>query len=607
MSLFAELKRRNVIRVAIAYVAGSWLLIQVAETIFPLFGFSDAAARLIVMVLAVGFVPVLVFAWAFQLTPQGLKFDSEVAQAESIAPQTGKLLDRVIMITLALAVGYFAFDKFVLDPVEDVEIAQEAEERGRSKALIESYGNKSIVVLPFVNMSPDPDQAYFADGISEELLNLLAKIPELRVISRSSAFSFRGDDINVRDVAEQLDVSHVLEGSVRKMGNQIRITAQLIEARTDTHLWSETYDRELDNIFAIQDEIALTVVGELEVRLLDEVPTSRTTDPDAYTLFLHARNLLNTAEVSGVQLAESLLKQALEIDPDYAPAWSRLAMAIAMQPGQKYLREEADRLFNEALEKALAADPGDGVANAYLGWERFFDQRDPGGVRLMEEAIAQEPNNVEVVRTAGGFARAIGHWDTAVALGQRAVDLDPLCHVCYWNLTVAYLFGGRMEEAEVVARKRTTLFDRGWHNMGTVLLIKGDAEAALKAYDELQRLEWTSQWLHGRTMALYSLDRLEESRASLAEFEKTFGHDSPSDVAQLYAWTGEADAAFEWLGRALNPDSENFRFYFLAHKAWHPSYRSLHDDPRWNAYWEVTGTTPEELQAIEFNVDLPAR
>jgi hypothetical protein len=213
LSLFNELKRRNVFRIAAAYVVASWLLIQVAETIFPLFGFGDAPARLVVIILSIGFVPSLIFSWVFEITPEGLKKDADIDHEKAITQTTGRKLDRIILVVLALALAYFAFDKFVLDPARDaVELAtatQEAHQEGRSEAMVDSYGDKSIAVLPFVNMSSDPEQEYFSDGISEELLNLLAKIPELRVISRSSSFAFKGGNIDIPTVAKKLSVAHV--------------------------------------------------------------------------------------------------------------------------------------------------------------------------------------------------------------------------------------------------------------------------------------------------------------------------------------------------------------------------------------------------------------
>jgi hypothetical protein len=227
LSLFHELKRRNVFRVGAAYVVVAWLVIQVVETIFPAFGFGDAAVRIVTIVFGIGLFPALIFAWAFELTPEGLKKESEVDRSSSITPYTGKKLDRMIMVALALALAYFAFDKFILSPQreaalkeENVTAVKQALQKGRTEGLVESYGDKSIAVLPFVNMSDDVNNEYFSDGISEELLNLLAKIPELRVISRSTSWTFKDKDIDVADIREKLNVSHILEGSVRKAGNQ---------------------------------------------------------------------------------------------------------------------------------------------------------------------------------------------------------------------------------------------------------------------------------------------------------------------------------------------------------------------------------------------------
>jgi len=236
LSFLNELKRRNVLRVGAAYIVAAWLVIQIAETIFPLFGYGDTPARLVVIVLSIGFIPSLIISWVFEITPEGLRRDADVDRDHSITQVTGKKLDHIILVVLALALGYFAFDKFVLDPARDQSKVEIARQQGRTEALVESYGDQSIAVLPFVNMSSDEEQEYFSDGISEELLNLLAKIPELRVISRSSAFSYKGKDFKLAQVAEELNVAHILEGSVRKAGNKVRITAQLIEARSDTHL-----------------------------------------------------------------------------------------------------------------------------------------------------------------------------------------------------------------------------------------------------------------------------------------------------------------------------------------------------------------------------------
>jgi adenylate cyclase len=330
MSFFAELKRRNVFRVGAAYVAVSWLTIQVVETLFSLFGWSEAIGRIVVIVLAIGFVPTMILAWAFQLTPEGLKRDADVDYASPLISQMGKRLDRLILVFLALALGYFAFDKFVLDPARDAEelatATGVAREEGRSEAL-EQVRDNSIAVLAFQDLSPAGDQEYFSDGISEELLNLLARIPELRVTGKTSAFSFKDKDATIVEIGEVLNVSHVLEGSVRISGDRIRITAQLINARTDTNLWSQTFDRMQGDIFAIQDEIAAEVVEQLQVTLLGAVPRTRRTDPRAHALTLQAKHIHESgARGTGEQMA-ALLEEALALDPDYVPAMNWLVYA----------------------------------------------------------------------------------------------------------------------------------------------------------------------------------------------------------------------------------------------------------------------------------------
>jgi len=362
LSLFNELKRRNVLRVATAYVLAAWLVIQVVETIFPAFGFSDSAVRIVTIVFAIGLVPTVIFSWAFELTPEGLKKERDVDRSKSITPHTGKKLDRMIMVVLALALGYFAFDKFVLSIEREaalrVEAVEEARQAMRNEALAEAQGDQSIAVLPFVNMSGDADNEYFSDGISEELLNLLAKIPQLRVISRTSAFSYKNKAVKVADVARELKVSHVLEGSVRKAGDRVRITAQLISADSDSHIWSETYDRTLDDIFEVQDEIAATVVERLKVTLLAESPHVQQTDPRAYTLRLQARHLAKRFSAESYEQASALYQQALAIDPDYVDALDGLAN-IYINQDNLGLRPagEGFELAREIALKVLAIDP----------------------------------------------------------------------------------------------------------------------------------------------------------------------------------------------------------------------------------------------------------
>ncbi len=619
LSLYTELQRRNVLRVAAAYIAISWLLIQVVGELFPLFELSDAAARYVVTALAVGFVPAVIVAWAFEWTPQGLKRDTDIEPSQSIAQQTGKTLDRIIMVVLALALSYFAFDKFVLDPARDVQIATEAAKQARSETLVESYGDKSIAVLPFVNMSPDPDQAYFADGISEELLNLLAKIPELRVISRSSAFSFRGDDINIPNVAEQLNVAHVLEGSVRKAGNQIRITVQLIEARSDTHIWSETYDRTLDDIFAIQDEIAAEVVDQLKLTLLGDSPKTIKVDPEAYTLFLQAAALVDSAgsDVDDLPRVVVLLERALALEPEFSRAWSALSRAYyRMQflpreevsdalrkqwPVLALSKNEIVRLTIETLETALALDPDDGVANAYMGWHLAITVGDlEAGARFFERASVAEPSNVDVLRTIREFSIAVGRPNYAIAFGEYAVSLDPLCIMCAYLLARPYMYAGRLDEAETAIRNFQAVQIGGNHTLGTVLLLKGDAQAALELIDtQKQPLEF---WLSLRSIPLYELGRLEESDDALNQFIQGWGSAQPDVVATVYAWRDDADAAFMWLDKIPVPEHG---FSGLHGENQNPLFKKLHNDPRWQALLEKHSVSDAQLAAINFKPKLP--
>jgi len=595
MSFLKELRRRNVIRVALAYLAGAWLLVQVLETLLPIFGLSETLARIVVVFLAIALVPVLVLSWVFEWTPQGLKRDSELEPAESSAPQTAKVLDRAMMVVLALALAYFAIDKFALDPGRDVEIAAKAAERARSEALVGSY-DKSIAVLPFANMTGDPQQVYLSDGIAEELLNLLARIPNLRVISRSSAFTFRGD-VDLQEVVEKLNVSHVLEGSVRRSGDRIRVTAQLIEARTDTHIWSKAFERRLGEIFATQEEIAMLVVSELQPALIGEVPTARRTNEEAYSLYLQARYLKNLGSPEEEDQANVLVRRALELDPDFVPAWTLLAL-MAVQHGDP-------ELAGEATQRALEIDPDNAMANALLGGGQIFIENDlETGVRTIQRALAQEPNNPEVLKWAAAMARAIGHFDTSIELLRRAVRDDPLCNRCWYELARSQYSGGRLDEAEASIRRYQSLGLPGLggsYTLGSILLLKGEAEAALEQFDTAHTApDFKGGYLAHRAMTLYTLGRREEFELTLAELVTTRDEEAPYEIAGVYAWTGDLDAAFDWLDRGLQGlDDTSLRVRFPIGD---PFLEPLHDDPRWETMWARIGFGAERLAAVEFRI-----
>ena len=602
MSLINELKRRNVIRVAAGYIVVSWLLIQVVETIFPLYGLGDVTIRTVITVLAVGFIPVLIFSWVFELTPEGFKREVDVVNEDSITRFTGKKLDRVIMVMLALSLGYFAFDKFVLDPAEDVRIAQSAHREGRSEALVESYGDQSIAVLPFVNMSSDVEQEYFSDGISEELLNLLAKIPELRVTSRSSAFAFKGEKIEIPEVAEKLDVAYILEGSVRKAGNQVRITAQLIEARSDTHLWSETFDRTFDDIFAIQDEIAATVVEKLKITLLSTASSVQEIDPAAYALYLQARHLSHLNSVEGFEQSNALFERALALEPDYSAAWDGLAtnyLNLAnnglMPAGEGYAEAR------EAAEKALTIDPDNGTARATLGWIAYAYNNDLAqAAAYYEQALKLDPSNTYIIRRATTLLQNLKRQDEAIALQKYANARDPVIARGHANLAYYYLHAGRWDDAMEeyrVALQLSPDYIGAHYFIGVALLYKNEPVAAMDAFAKEKDDEYR---VKGKAMAFYALGRQEEHEAKLNELIEKWGDEWPSEVAQAYAFTGNADATFEWLEKSIEQNEDGLSEQFLL-----PFYQTIHDDPRWSAFLQRMGTSPGQLSVIKFNVTLP--
>ena len=579
----------------------AWLVIQVAETIFPLFGFSDSPARIIVVVMAIGFIPVTVFAWAFELTPDGLKKDKDVDRSQSITPQTGKKLDRVVMVVLAVALGYFSFDKFVLDPARDSVLVEETTQQVRSDALVESYGEKSIAVLPFINMSSDIEQEYFSDGLSEELLNLLAKIPELRVTSRTSAFSFKGKEFKIADVGRELNVSNVLEGSVRKAGNMVRITAQLIRVDGDVHLWSETYDRSLDNIFAIQDEIASEVVTKLKITLLGHAPDARKTDPQAYSLYLQGRHLRRQTVAGAYEKAQALLQQALEIDPDYAEAWVELASTYTNQANlglRPY--DEAFLLAREATNKAITIDPELAQAHANLGYiARSYDNDLVAAAHHLQLALQLEPANTDIIRSAASLIMSLGRLDEAIVLSELVVARDPVSPRSHSNLALYYTYAGRWDNA--IASSRTALalspgYSAGHYQTGTALLFKGEPQAALEAM-QAEKSIWG---MIGLPLAYHALGRKDESDTALAVLIEKYEKSAPYNIAYIFAYRNEIDLAFEWLDKA-----EEYKDTGLTDIMNEHLFSNLHEDPRWLPFLERIGYAPAQLATIEFKVTLP--
>jgi len=607
MSVVSELGKRNVFRVGVAYLVAAWLLVQVADTLFPLFGFGDAPARIVVVILAIGFVPALVLAWAFRLTPEGLRRESDVETPRS--PQADRRLDRVIMVVLALALSVFAFDRFVVDPQRNAARQAELEDRieqarreGRVEALVESWADRSIVVLPFVNMSDDPGNEFFSDGISEELLNLLARIPELRVISRSSAFSYKGKDVKLSQVASELDVAHVLDGSVRKAGDRLRITAQLVDARTDTHLWSETFDRQLDDVFAIQDEIAAAVVERLKLSLLGNLPRARVTDPDAYALFLQARFVGQQGSAECYAQAIELLERVLAIAPNYPRALDALAGNYLNQAAKGLVRaQDGFELAERAAERALGIEPNYGPGYARLGWIALLRDNDlERAARHYQRALELAPTNVAIIGDATTLLKSLGRIAECVVLDEYVVARDPLNAVGHFNLGGSYLFAGRYDDAAEALQTALRLSPNrigGHYQLGIARLLSGEPAEALVSM-QAERLEVLR--LLGTVMAQHSLGQYETADALQAELIEDHAEEAAYNIAYVMAWRGDADAAFEWLDRAVAWGDPG-----LADVVADPLFESLRDDPRWTAFLESIGKAPSTLGAVTFAVRLP--
>jgi adenylate cyclase len=451
MLVLSELRRRNVFRVAIAYLAGSWLLIQLIETLFPIFGLGDELVRLFVVLLIVGFPLVLVFSWLYEITPDGIKLERDVNRSESVAHHTGKKLDRAIMIVLAISLGYFAFDKFVLDPARDNRIVKTAREEGRVEALLRSYGNKSVAVLPFADMSPDGDQEYFSDGITEELLNLLANVKDLRVISRTSVFSLKGKNLDIPTIASRLNVAHVLEGSVRKAGNRIRITAQLIDARSDTHLWSETYDRELGDIFAIQDEIASAITTALAVTVLGSESMQLTKNPTdnfgAYDYYLLGQYQRERRNPASLEKSIELFQQALERDDRFALGYAALASSYLFQAYYSDVSpEKVVELSQPLIAKALELDPNLLEAHVTRASVRLLVRDFKAADAGFRKAIELRPNYSGAWSNLGFSMVLQSRLKEALEAYERSEILDPLNANLQFNFGALKMLTGRYDE-----------------------------------------------------------------------------------------------------------------------------------------------------------------
>ena len=580
MSFLSELNRRNVFRVAIVYVVTAWLIAQVAGLAADSFGTPAWVMKMIITMLALGAPVALVMAWAYELTPGGLRRESGTATRQAPA---GKL-DRSIIIVLIAALAYFAWDKFILDPQRDEALLESVSTQ--PVEILPQNAGQSIAVLAFVNMSDDSSNEYFSDGLSEELLNLLVKIPELRVAARTSSFSFKGKDVKISQIAKELNVTHVLEGSVRKAGDQIRVTAQLIKADDGFHVWSETFDRNLDDIFAVQDEIAAAVVRGLKVTLLGELPEQRPTDPEVYTLYLQGIYFVGRGGKENAQRAVRVLKQALVIDPEYAPAWAELSYSYARLESYGGLPyDEGVALAMHALDKALEIDDQLASAWARLAWMKrtvFWDWQ--GARAAIEKALQLEPNNANAISTAASIASTFGEHDKSIALFERTVESNPLSLSTLTALGNRYLAVGRHEEARTLYERVLALnpeYPGTRVKIASTYLYEGRPE---EAFAKLTGLPDGSEFQRIKAAALFDMGETQKAQMALNDFLESPSRDGPLPVALLYAWRGENDKAFEWLEVALEQRLPDLSYILI-----NPVLARLKDDSRFPIFLEKMG------------------
>jgi len=456
--------------------------------------------------------------------------------------------------------------------------------------------DRTIAVLPFVNMSPDPDQEYFSDGISEELLNLLSKVAGLRVAARTSSFSFKRQSVEIPEIAKRLGVAYVLEGSVRLAGDKVRVTAQLIQASDGFHVWSNEYDRRFDDIFAIQDEIAADVVRQLKVTLLNKMPTTRKTNPEAYALYLQSVELARRTNEGGFDDSDALLRRALEIDSLYAPAWAALAANYSnravsgmMPPKEGFEKARAANL------RSIAIDPQYAPPHAGLAFIAMYGDGDfAAAAKHLERARALDPTNGRALGNSATLLNLLGRPVEAVATWRGVTIRDPLNINALFNLGTSQLYARQLDAA--IASFRTVLSlspDNGvvHYQLGVLMLLKSDGASALAEFEQ-EPIEVFK--MIGLPMAYHALGRKADSDAALAALIAKYEKDAAGNIAGVYAFRGELDAAFEWL------DKDAAAGATFAEILVDPTYRNLYGDKRWLPFLRRVGKAPEQLAKIHF-------
>ncbi len=577
MNFFAELKRRNVYKVAVAYAVVAWLLIQAASIFFPAFDAPPWVMKIFIIVIIFGFPVALIFSWAFEITPEGIKLESEIAPNKSIARRTGR---KIVAVTIALAVvaaGLFVYQL----------VRSKSDSSGSPTAA--TIANKSIAVLPFDNLSRDPDNAYFCEGVQDEILTRLAKIADLKVISRTSTQHFKSTPDNLPQIAKQLGVAHILEGSVQKASDQVRVNVQLINALTDAHLWADTYDRKLTDIFAVESDIAKTIAETLQARLSGSekslIAKTPTVNPEAYELYLKGRFFWNKRTGDDLRKSIGYLKQAIAKDPGYALAYAALADSYGIlrfyggaSPDESIVPAAA------AANKALELDDSLAEAHASLGLIATEELELHRGVSELERAVQLNPNYATAHHWLSLALTALAQSDRSVAELKRALELDPLSMVINADLSIGYLYARRYDEAEAQARKTLEIDPRSFlahYYLGMALQLKGRLKEAIPEFQKAVELNHDPYSMSMLVQGYARNGQTDEARKLLARLNEMAKSTQVPEYAFALAYTslGEKDRAIEALEHGFAGGNKSYLFLLPGD----PLLDDLRGDPRFES------------------------
>jgi len=573
-NFFTELKRRNVYKVAAAYAVVAWLLMQVASQIFPFFEIPNWVVRLVVLLLILGFPVVLIIAWAFEVTPEGIQ-RTEAADAAGQRSR-GVVWIYIVLTGAALSVGLFFVGRYTAGHATPRHDASPA----RTEAAT-AIPQKSIAVLPLVNESGDPKDEYFSDGLSEELIAALAQISGLKVIGRSSSFRFKDGKEEPKTIGEKLGVSTLLEGTVRKQGDRVRIVAELVNAADGIALWTRTFDRELKDIFAVQEEIARAVAESLKVTLLGSNDRSAEraapNSVEAHNAYLQGHFHFQRRNLEDFRKAVSYFDQAIRLDPDYALAYAERSEAWSFIGDLTGQRATAWPTAKSDAEKAVAIAPALAEAHAALGWVRFFiDWKFAEGLSELKRAKELSPANPTANDLLARVIVYLGQVDEAERHARHAVELDPLSVTAQGNLGRVLFVAGKLDEADAVARKAAELQPAaaGNHRYQVhVAVERGDGETALREA-QLEPNEGYRRF--ELALAHYVRGDRAAADAALADLIANGRDQLAYQIAEVYAVRGEKEKAFEWLQISFdNHDTGTLTLLI------DPLLRGLRDDPRY--------------------------